>query len=75
VVIVARVKQKAATRRSVTADCRNAAVFVGARGALRIVDHLRRRFASFKLRAHLLDLRSVLTWKTALRNSRGGSAV
>jgi hypothetical protein len=38
----------------------NAAVFVGAGAALGIVDHLRRRFARFKLGAHFLDLRCLL---------------
>jgi hypothetical protein len=53
-------KQKAATRRNVTAECEVLPCFVGAGGALGIVDHLRRRFARFKLGGHCLDLRRLL---------------
>jgi hypothetical protein len=60
-------KQKAAMRWSVTAHCEM--LLLGRGGVLLgIVDHLRRRFARFKLGAHFLDLRGLLLelglWKS-----------
>src|SRR5258708_22724676 len=52
------VKQKAVMRRSVTADCEMLLLYLGAGAALATVQNrFRRRFARFKLGAHLLDLK------------------
>jgi hypothetical protein len=63
------VKQKAAVRCSVAAD-REMLLLCWA-VALEIVDHLRRRFPRFNLRAHPLDLRCLpVETRSKLRNSR-----
>jgi hypothetical protein len=54
-----KAKQKAATRLSVTADCEYGCL-LGCAALLIVDDHLRCRFAHFKLVAHLLDLRCLL---------------
>ena len=52
-------KQQAAMRGSMTADCNMLLYWAGA--ALGIVDHSRRGFACFNLGAHFLDLGGLLS--------------